>query len=499
MAKTYLLGIDIGTQTLKATLVDVNGTVAADTAVSYQVLHPQPGYMEHDPEAAWWGGLVRAVREVLDTSGVAANRIAALCTCGLFPALCVADDRGRPLRHAILYGDSRAAAEVAEAQAITGARLKGDEVTQRLLWLRRHEPQVLERTARVFGVPGYVVYHLTGRHCVDAQTAFRMGGLVDDTRRNWRPEVCAGLGIDSRILPQIHSAADIVGGVHAEAARATGLAEGTPVLAGMTDSLATLLGNGITQGGEAMIYYGTTGYLALCPRDLKEVLTDPALIDDETPFDLAAYLLDFGEVLEWFIDEFFGRGQGATTNEGDLYARLEQGAAQVPAGCAGLLALPHFAGRFYPQVDPHSRGLFLGLTTGHSRFHLWRALLEAFGYEMRRGIVALEGQGIRLSRMVATGGGARSPLWRQIVADITGQAQEYVVNGATALGAAFLAGYAVGLFDDPSEIRERWLQVGSVTEPRTEFEGRYNRLFAVYNDLDRALSPHHRALVEALA
>jgi xylulokinase len=452
--------------------------------------------MEHDAEQDWWGDFVQVVRGLFAQANLPSREIAGLCVSGLFPVLCPADEEGRPLRNAILYADSRAAAEVEHAVGLTGTALKGDEVAPKLLWLRHNEPHVFRRTKMLFSVPGYVVYRLTGQYCIDPQTAFRMGGLVDESRCRWREDVCAQLGMPVDSLPHIQPTLHVIGSVGNEAARETGLPEGLPIVVGTTDTTATLLGNGIVEQGEAMIYYGTTGLLTVCSKNLKDVLKTPSLVDDETPFILAAYLLNFGEVLEWFVSQFSEGDRRLTGDTHGPYRALEQGAAQVPPGGDNLLVMPHFAGRVLPAVSPHEKGAFFGLSTRHTRFHLWRALLESFGYEIYRSVVELEGRGTSLSRVVASGGGAQSRLWRQIVSDITGMSQEYVESGDAARGAAFLAGYGVGLIKALGAMREKWLRVEHVTTPCPERHLTYKRLFTVYQALDSALGPHYEALTK---
>lgn len=495
---TYLLGVDVGTQTVKGALVNADGTVAATASTPHDVFHPHPGWMEHDAEEAWWGGFVDVVKTMLTTSEVDARNIAAVGVSGLFPVLCLTDAEGRPLRAAILYADSRATAEVDEIASLTGVTLKGDEVAPKLLWLQRNEHAIFQNTRLIFSAPGYVVYRLTGQYGIDAQTAFRMGGLVNDSRRAWRGEICEQLGISAGMLPPIHSPSDVIGRVTGTSAHATGLREGTPVLAGGTDTFATLLGNGVVERGEAMVYYGTTGLLTVCSEDLADVLAKPELIDDQTPFVLAAYLLDFGEVLEWFINQFSCGGRKAFGNTGDPYEDLEGGAAEILPGAAGVVAMPYFAGQLIPRANPHARGVFFGLRTDHTRYHLWRALLESFGYEIYHSVRDLERRGLSLSKVTASGGGAQSKLWRQIVSEVTGLPQTYIADGGTALGAAFLAGYGVGLFDNLKAIREQWLHVEDVTLPDDETHRTYRRLFRLYRDLDRGLAPHYRPLAEAL-
>jgi xylulokinase len=322
-----------------------------------------------------------------------------------------------------------------------------------------------------------------------------MGGIVDESRCHWREEDCSELGISPSLLPPIHSPLDVVGETTPQAAEETGLAVGTPVLCGTTDTFATLVGNGITMQGEAMVYYGTTGLLTVCNQDLEKVLAKPWLVDDETPFILAAYLLNFGESLEWFLIQLLQVTENST--EYDIYQAMETGAAKIPPGCEGLLVMPHFSGRILPKVEPFTRGAFIGLSTRHNRFHLWRALLESFGHYIRQSALRQRARGIPLKRVVASGGGARSELWRQIVSDITGLSQEYVADGDAVLGSAFLAGLGLGLVSDFSAMRESWLQVQQMTRPDHETKDQYSKLFAVYQDLDSVLGIYQRALLEA--
>ena len=492
---TYLMGVDIGTLSTKGVLVNLRGQVISAAVVGHLVRHPRPGWAEHDADEDWWGDSRRVIRNLLEQSQVPATQIAGLCVSGLFPVLCPADSTGRPLRPAILYSDTRAMDQVGWVARLSGAKLKGDEAILKYLWLREHEPEIAAQTQMLFSAPGYVVYRLTDVWAVDFQTAYRMGGLLDRDRRGWRQELCAAIEVPLSILPPIYSPLEVIGRVSAVAAQQTGLREGTPVLAGTTDTLATLVGNGVIARGEAMIYYGSTGLLTVCSRDVADVLATPQLMDDETPFILAAYLLNFGEVLEWLIQNWLSH----LPADGSAYQFMEEGAAQIPPGSEGVMALPWFCGRVLPEANPHARGAFLGLTPKHTPFHLWHALLEAFGYEIRQSLHSLAARGIIVERAVASGGGARSRLWRQIVSDITGVLQEYSDEDAAARGTAFLAGYGLGLIKSLSAAREQWRQPVDVTYPRPQTRECYVRLFEVYQDLNRYLTGPHQSLVGLVA
>jgi len=495
-SKHCLVGIDVGTLSTKGVLMKADGTVLATAAAAHEVCHPAPHWMEHDAEENWWGDSVRVIRGLLEMTDLPPRQIVGLCITGLFPALCPADSRGRPLRNAILYADPRASEMVAKVEDAVGVPLKGDEVIPKFLWLKEHEPEVARETRMLFSVPGYIAYRLTGVHSIDFQTAYRLGGVIDDKRQGWKCDVLSELGVPAGCLAPIQSPLDIVGGVSAMAAGQTGLSQGTPVLAGTTDTFATLVGNGVVAEGEAMIYYGTTGLLTVCSRDLEDVLANPQLVDDETPFVLAAYLLNFGEALEWFAEDLLGAGQ--RNEKQNVYEAMEEEAARVAPGSDGLIVLPHFAGRVLPQVAPHARGAFFGLGIHHSRYHLWRALLESFGYVLCQSMAALQERGIALNRIVASGGGARSDLWRQIVSDVTELPQEYVPDGSAARGAAFLAAYALGLVDSLQACRDQWLEVKMTTRPCATNSSKYARLFSVYQALDACMDEHYQSLAQAI-
>jgi sugar (pentulose or hexulose) kinase len=490
----YMLGVDIGTQGSKGVLADAAGSVVASHFVEHGVIHSRPGWAEHDPETEWWGDFIAITRAIFERARVDASAIAAVCVSGLIPDVAPTDAEGRPVANAILYSDNRAVAEIAEINRRLGLSLTSEEMFPKIVWLFRHAPEVAARTRMVFNAHSYIVYKLTGAYTIDYLTACLFGAVYASRRARWREDVCADFDVPCGILPELRAPADVVGRVHSAAARATGLAEGTPVLAGSGDVYFSLLSAGVTEPGEMMIYYGTAGLGTLLHRDLETLARQPYDVDDAFPFAYPAYFLTSGEAVNWFRDEFAqAETQAARATSTNSLALLDAAAEKVPPGCDGLILLNYLLGQRSPEFDPAARGVLFGLTMSHTRAHVYRAILESYGYGIRHGL-EVERDRPEISRVVATGGGARSPLWRQIVSDIVGIAQEYVARADAPLGDAFLAGYAIGLIDDFTKMKREWIQVTATTLPDSAHERIYARYYPIYRSLHEWVKAPFNAL-----
>jgi xylulokinase len=483
-----LLGLDIGTQGAKGVLVNRLGEVQAQAQVEYDAVYPLPGWVEHEVELNWWEHPATVVRRLLGQPGMDAGRVAAVNVSGLYPAMGPTDGEGRALAGAILYSDNRALAEVEEVNAALGLKLTTEELTPKLLWFLRHRPELAQRMRMFFDAAHYAVYRLCGAYVADTITLGLWGAIYSAPRAAWRPETCARLGIPLAILPAIHPPAAIVGGVHAAAAAATGLREGTPVLTGMPDLVASIISAGATARHEAVAYYGTAGVVPVQLDDLLRALRHPFPEEDGYLFYYAAYSLAVGDAVKWFRDTF-GQPEveAARHSQPGAYARLDALAAGTPPGAEGLLLLPYFQGQRSPEFDPQASGVFFGMTPAHGRGHYFRAVLESWGYAIRDGLETSYPQGSPIRRMIATGGGARSPLWRQVVSDITGLPQSYVPESDGPLGAAYVAGLALGWFDDFEPLRRSWVRSQGMTEPDPAHRAVYGRLYPIYRRLHRDL------------
>ena len=483
-----LLGLDIGTQGAKGVLVNRAGKVQAQAQIEYDCIYPQPGWVEHDMQANWWQHPAEVIRRLLQQPEITPARVAAVNISGLYPAMGPTDGDGQPIAGAILYSDNRALAEVDELNVGLGLKLTSEELTPKLLWFLRHRPDQASRMRMFFDAAHYAVFRLTGAYVADTITLGLWGAIYSAPGAAWRPEVCARFGIPVDILPAIHPPATIVGHVHSEASRLTGLPAGTPVLTGMPDLVASIISAGATQQDEAVAYYGTAGVVPVQLDDLLRALRHSHPVEDGYLFYYAAYSLAVGDAVRWFRD-IFGLPEVDAARAGGpgAYARLDALAAGVPAGSEGLLLLPYFQGQRSPEFDPQASGVFFGMTPAHGRGHYFRAVLESWGYSIRDGLETSYPQGSPIRRMVATGGGARSLLWRQIVSDITGLPQSYVPDADGPLGAAYVAGLALGWFGDFAPLRRTWVREAGTTDPDSAVRATYDRLYPIYRRLHRDL------------
>lgn len=464
------LGVDIGTGSSKAVLVDEAGTLLASATRPHTTSSPLPGRFEHDAEQTWWGDFVALTREL--HPGPA--DVQAVCVSGIGPCALVTDAAGTPLRPAILYGiDGRAEREIAElTEAIgsaevvarTGNRLTTQAVGPKLAWVRRNEPEVWARARRWFCASNWLVHRLTGEYVLDHYSASGSDPLYDLSARGWWPEGCA-LAAAELEQPRLAWPGEVVGEIGADAAAATGLAPGTPVLAGTIDALAEAYSAGCRDVGDTMLMYGSTLFMI-------QTVAAPAAHDGlwaltgRTPetWSLAAGMSTAGLLVDWL----------AGALEEDVGALVERAAA-VPAGSDGLVLLPYLAGERTPIFDPRARGAWLGLTLRHGRAHLFRSALEAIALGIRHNLEAMAEAGAAPARLVAVGGGTRGGLLTQIASDATGLPQDLpsLTIGAS-YGDARMAADALGV--DTTG----WNPVAERIEPSASAAPVYDELYGVY-------------------
>jgi xylulokinase len=492
----FLIGVDIGTQGSKGALISETGQILASCSIEHDVSSPHPGWSEHDADRAWWGGFVEVVRRLLLHSQVDPNRIAGVGVSGLMPVMLPVDADGRPLRPAILYADTRAHAEMVRMnEQLAGwesSVLVAHDVGPKIVWFRDHEPARWQRARSILGTQGYVIAKLTGRHVIDSFTAIGMRPFINVTRNGWDLGNCERFGVPIELLPDVVEATEVVGTVTAEAAAETGLTIGTPVIGGATDFIAEMMSTGAAAADEVVVSYGTT--LCLTAFSRRSIGRCPAFVDMlQCHKDLSrlypglyavgAGMATSGALTRWFRDHF---GQDVRRAEQELgvnaYELLGLEAGKVAPGAEGLIVLPYFSGERAPIYDDWARGVVFGLTLTHGRGHLYRALLEGVAYGLEHNLELIREAGVRPSRIVATGGGSRSHLWTQIMSDVTGLPQTVIAPSNAALGMAFLAGYASGIFSQISDVR-RWARSEREVQPREEIHAVYQKYYAVYRRL----------------
>jgi xylulokinase len=485
-----LLGIDIGTASAKAVLATPDGRVVARASREHALSLPRPGWAEHDAERDWWDGVLALCRELVPE---VRERIAGVCVSGIGPCVVPCDADLQPLRPAILYGiDTRASAEVAELTdrfgeerilARCGSTLSSQALGPKLLWLRRHEPDVWARTARWFMASSLVVARLTGEYVLDHHSASQCDPLYDlstgDWAGDWAHEITAPVA-----LPRLAWPGEQVGVVHARGAQATGIPQGTPVMAGTIDAWAEAFSVGVRRPGDLMLMYGSTMFLVEVARAATPHagLWTTAGVEPGS-ISLAAGMATSGSLTGWVRDLVGG------TDFGDLARE----AAAVPAGARGLLALPYFAGERSPIFDPLARGVLAGLTLSHTRAELFRAVYEAIGFGVRHILETFAAAAAAPERVVAVGGGTTGDLWTQIVSDIAGVVQEVPAEtiGAS-YGDALLAAIGAGLVPADSD----WTATRARVVPDAAVSARYDELYGLYRELHPATVAIQHALAE---
>lgn len=493
----YLIGIDVSTTATKALLIDASGEVKAVASSEYAYDTPRPLWAEQDP-ALWWDGTVASIRRVLAEAGADSADVAAIGLTGQMHGLVLLDSGGQVLRPAILWNDQRTGAQCDEIRArlgrerliqITGNDALAGFTAPKILWVREHEPEVYARARRVLLPKDYVRYRLTGEFASDK--ADGAGTLLMDLReRTWSREVLEALEIPAEWLPPLFEGTEVTGRISAQAAEATGLKAGTPVVAGGGDQAAQAVGVGAVAPGIVALTLGTSG-VVFASTDEPVIEPDGRLhaFCHAAPnrWHLMGVMLSAAGSLRWHRDTFA---------PGVAYDTLLAPAEAVPVGCEGLLFLPYLTGERTPHPDPLARGAFVGLTVRHALPHLTRAVLEGVAFGLRDSFELMRQAGLPPVRQVrVSGGGARSPLWRQILADVL-QVELVTVNTTegAAYGAGLLAGVGTGVWPEVgAACAATVLLTGSVV-PTAEPSERYQSLYQQYRALYPALKPTFQGL-----
>jgi xylulokinase len=486
----HVLGIDVSTTATKAVVLDESGAVVGIGTAEYGFDSPQPLWSEQDPRS-WWDGSIAAVRSVLASTGLAGADIAAVGLTGQMHGAVLLDGAGEVLRPAILWNDQRTAAECeAIREAVGAARLieitGNDALTgftaPKLVWVRDHEPAVWDRIAHVLLPKDFVRHRLTGEYALDkADGAGTI--LFDLAARDWSAEVVDALGIDPAWLPPTFEGPAVSGMVTAEAAAATGLREGTPVVAGAGDQAANAVGVGAVSPGVVALSLGTSGVIfATTEAPLRDPHGQVHAFCHGVPdrWHLMTVMLSAAGSLRWFRDALA---------PGMDFGELVGAASEVPVGSDGLLFLPYLTGERSPHPDPLARGAFVGLTVGHDRRHLTRAVLEGVAYGLRDGLEQMLATGMPAPAQVrASGGGTASPLWRQILADVL-RAEIATVDTTegAAYGAALLAAVGAGWYDSVEAAAAALVSATPVATPGPDAD-RYADAFELYRGLYPALA-----------
>ena len=491
---SYLIGIDIGTTLTKGVLIDDEGGILSQAEEPCHLYCEHPAWSEEDPNE-WWVNTTLVINRLLE--GVESEKVVAIGVSGMVPALVLLDRNGHPVRRSIQQNDARTGREIQELKdaidedtffQTTGGSINQQIIAPKLRWLRRHEPENLAQTRRILGSYDFINYRLTERYSLDHNWALE-SGLYDLGSGKWGSELVALAGIDESILPTINSSEKVIGTVSSAAAEETGLNEGTPVIAGAADHVASAFAAGVWRDGDVLVKFGGAGDILYSTNDLvtdRRLFIDYHLVPGK--YLLNGCMATSGSLVSWFVRSFCGSDlTEAKELNRSVYELLDRRIDNLPPGSDGIVLLPYFLGEKTPLHDPTARGTIFGLDLHHGRDHLFKAVLESVVYGFRHHFEVLAERKLPIHRVFASDGGAQSNTWLQIAADVLQYPIVRVLkHPGSSLGAAFLAAKAVGAVNRWEAV-ENYVSLDRPFEPRVETAEVYDRYYQIYRNMYESL------------
>lgn len=504
----YVIGVDIGTQSTKALLVDRNGAIVAKHACGYQPDTPKPLWAEQWP-SVWFDAVIECVAHCVKAAGeqgIDASAVRAICISSLYGGSGIPVDSDiRPLYPCLIWMDRRATAQVDWVRErvdvdrlleITGNGVDSYYGFTKMLWLRENRPDVWANTRFFLPPNAYVIYLLTGEIAVDHSSAGNIGGVYDVARRDWSDTTLDMLGIPATMMPErLVESTDVVGGLLSQWTERLGLAAGTSVVAGGVDAAVATFAAGATRAGQHVAMIGTSmcwGYINQQVDARHGLISMPHVFNGRRDLYVFGGAITAGASVTWYREQFCHAEIEAARAlpQGDPHKLLEDAAERVPAGSEGVMFLPYLMGERSPVWDAKASGAFIGLNLVHTRAHLYRAVLEGVAFALKHNIEAgRRGAHLLDDKLIVVGGAAHSPLWMQIIADITGYPVWTIEQEVeAAMGAALLA--AIGAQLVSNEIaRGGWVKLVERARPDPARQALYAQRFGIYTDLYPALKP----------
>ena len=496
-----VIGIDIGTQSTKALVIDRNGRILAEHSQGYRVDTPRPLWAEQWPDV-WWDAVLACLRACLDTPDVDPRGVQGLCVSSLYGGSGVpVDAEMRPVHPCLIWMDRRAEPQVqwvrenldmACLETITGNGVDSYYGFTKMMWLKAERPDVWHQTRYLLPPNSYINYRLSGEIAIDHSSAGNIGGIYDLAARCWSTDMLDALGLDQDKLPaRLVASGAPIGGLLPSLADSLGLTADIPVVAGGVDAAMATLAAGATRPGNHVAMIGTSmcwGVINQSVEASQGLISMPHVLNSDRDLYTFGGALTAGASVSWFVD-MLGSNNSSADEDGSLHDRLEPPARELPPGAEGLLFLPYLMGERSPVWDARASAGFIGLSLYHRRHHLYRAVLEGVTFALRHNMEAGKRQGGTIdSHLIVVGGATRSDLWMQIIADVTRMpVYTYRESVEAALGAALLAGQATGMIDLDQPIRHSTLLERAV--PSEAAARQYDELFSLYCQLYPALKP----------
>lgn len=495
----YVIGIDVGTSGVKTVLFSEDGKLCGSASGEYPLYQPKNGWAEQNPDD-WWEQTSLTIRRILNDTGISPKEIHGLGLTGQMHGLVMLDKNGIVLRNAIIWCDQRSSAqcdkmthdltrdkimECTANPALTGF------TAAKLMWVMENEPEIFQKCSHILLPKDYIRYKLTNTFATDMSDASGMQ-LLDVKNRRWSKEMLDYLGLDEEMLPVLYESPEITGILTEKAAQKTGLLAGTKVAAGAGDNAAAAVGTGVVCNGQAFTTIGTSGVVfahTSTPHIDPHGRTHTFCCAVPGAWHVMGVTQAAGLSLKWFRDTVMPElSVQAKTQGTSIYRLMDEMAAKSPIGANRLLFLPYLMGERTPHLDPNCRGMFFGLSAIHTREDLIRAVLEGVGYSLLDCYRVLQEMKIDSDEMVLCGGGANSPIWKQMLSDLfTCPISTVCFNEGAAQGAAILAAVGCGMFPTVQDACKQFIVKKRSTAPQMQNTAQYESFYRIYTSLYPAL------------
>jgi xylulokinase len=491
--RKLLLGIDIGTSSCKAAVFDLNGKVIGLSSKDYSVFYPAPDCVEQDPRE-WWSGVCNAIREILSTYNIKSEEIIGIGVDGQSWSAIPVDKKRKVLYNTPIWMDTRSS-EITKKVVnkvgadkifeISGNAFEPTYSTPKILWFKEIKPEIYKDTYMFLQSNSYIILKLTDKYTQDLSQGYGIHSFNMKTGK-WEDDFCEELGISREKLPEIYRCHEIIGEVTGKASKETGLAAGTPVVAGGLDACCGTLGAGVIDVGQTQEQGGQAGGMSIC---INEAISHPKLIlSFHVIPDL--WLLQGGTVggggcINWFKKELAGFEVEEGRKSGkDIFKIMNEEASKIPEGSDGLIFLPYMAGERSPIWDKHAKAVFFGLGYNKTRAHMIRSVFEGTAFALEHNLKTASEIGVNVEVLNAMGGAANSKLWTQIKSDVTGKTINVPTSDtATTLGAAILAGVGIGAYKDFKEAVNKTIKINRIHKPDMENNKIYKKYYEIYIEL----------------
>ncbi|MEM2896055.1 MAG: FGGY-family carbohydrate kinase [Candidatus Bathyarchaeia archaeon] len=478
----FLLGVDIGTSSVKSSLIDFNGNMIHEASVLMPPVDVKGSEAEYDPEI-WWKSFKSLLLEV--KQNISLEKIKAVCVCGQGPSLVAIDKNGRPIHKSLIWMDRRAVEESEIIKQRTGDSADPYLFEPKILWLKNHKPEIYEKSFKFLNSYDFISYRLTKRGCTGV---LRKNYLPWWNIPYWSIEHLEALGIELSKMPEPLLVGEVIGRITPEAAEETGLSKDTVLVQGVTDFAHDILGSGAVKPGRAMDHGGTSQGFDLCWQEQlndskRRILVTKHIVPDY--WNISGIMSTTGALLRWFRDNFYQNEVEEAEKEGrEAYDKFNEVAADVDVGSAGLIILPYFSGERSPIWDPYARGVIYGLTLSHNKKHLIRAIMESTAYGLKHIMDIINEVGGKVLEVRCVGGQSKSRLWCQIKADVLNVPTLRLRYDSTAsLGAAIVGGLGIGVFNGLEEASESVVKIKERFDPNPLNHEKYQNSYRTYRKL----------------